>query len=80
MTGAQYDAVLQTKHQLTRSLECDQRDPFKTQQQKTPEKQTPRETTVIKGSYNSTNIEYEFSNTGITNKTSTDAEQDDKEE
>lgn len=80
MTGAQYDADLQTKYQLTRTLESDQKDPFKTHQQKTPEKQTPRETTVIKGSYKSTNIEYEFSNTGTMNQTSADAEQDDKEE
>ena len=80
MTGTQYDADSQTKYQLARTLESDRKSPFKTQQQKTQEKQTPRETTVIKGSYKSTNIEYEFSNTGTTNQTSADAEQGDEEE
>lgn len=80
MTGTQYDADSQTKYQLARTLEGDRKATFKTQQQKTPEKQTPRETTVIKGSYKSTNIEYEFSNTGTTNQTSADTGQGDEEE
>ena len=80
MTGTQYDADSQTKYQLARTLESDRKAPSKTQQQKTPEKQTPRETAVIKGSYKSTNIEYEFSNTGTTNQTSADAGQGDEEE
>ena len=80
MTGAQYDADSRTKYQLAGTLESDRKDPSKSQHQKTPEKQTARETPVIKGSYKSTNIEYEFSNTGTTNQRSTAAEQGNEKE